>query len=459
MSDPKLIEDQITKSVNSLNARYCDVRYQNITKTKIEIQGDEIKRSDLIVDGGGIARVLNKGGFGVSVFNKLTDLKDSLKKSLYFSNKMVGKRIVLKEADVVRDMIRLKIKESFLTIPLSEKVKLLKTYNEILLKTFDKTISSRIHYSDSLVTSYFVSSEGSLIYEETPDIALSFLSVARDGNIIQTAHDGVAGAKGFEIVRGLELMAHKVAEKARSLLKAKPIKGGYYNVILDPTLAGTFAHEAFGHLSESDFVYQNPKLKKIMKIGKKLGNNILNIIDDGSIENLRATHKYDDEGVRTRKNYLVKSGKLSGRLHSRITASIMNENLSGNARAVSYKYEPIVRMTNTYIDAGNSNLEDMTKELRNGVIAYDFFGGNTAFELFTFSSAYAYMVRNGKIEEMVRDVVLSGNLFETLKNIVGISDKVVWNETGGCGKGEQSGLPTPTGAPYVMVNKVMIGGE
>ena len=458
MNEINKIEDSVRSALKKFKTAYCDIRYQTAFKTRLEFQGKEIKRTDINTDQGGIVRVLGKGGFGISVFNRIEDLSNAILDAKSFAKRLKGKKVSLKETEIVQDKIQLNIKENYLNIPLSDKIDLLKNYNDILLSS-SGIISSRIFYGDSISKSYFASNEGSFIYEEFPDIQLSMSAVARDGNLIQTAHDGVAGSKGFEIARGLAPLAQRISERAASMLKAKPLKGGNYDVILDPTLAGTFAHEAFGHLSESDFVYENKKLRAMMKFGRTIGSKILNILDDSSMEGLRGTHKYDDEGVKTRKNYLIKEGKLVGRLHSRVTAKVMSEGLTGNARAVNYRHEPIVRMTNTYIDSQNAKLEDLLKELKNGVIAYDFFGGNTAFELFTFSSAYAYAVKNGKIEEMVRDVVLSGNLFETMKNICAVSDKVEWNETGGCGKGNQSGLPTPTGSPYILIKNVMVGGE
>jgi TldD protein len=200
-------------------------------------------------------------------------------------------------------------------------------------------------------------------------------------------------------------------------------------------------------------------MKELMVLGRKFGPEYLNIIDDGSIPGLQGTIRYDDEGVKARKNYLVKEGVLVGRLHSRETAAIMGEEPTGNARALSYEHEPIVRMTNTYIDKGNTSFQDMIKDIKLGIYAFDSIGGQTMMEMFTFSAEYAYMIRDGKVSEFVRDVALTGNLFETLMNIEMIGDKIEWAKSGGgCGKGEQSPLPVGTGSPHIRIKDVIVGG-
>ena len=128
-------------------------------------------------------------------------------------------------------------------------------------------------------------------------------------------------------------------------LSAPQAKGGEYTVVLDPILAGVFVHEAFGHLSESDHVYENEKLRDIMVLGKRFGGKHLNIVDDPAVPGLRGSYKYDDEGVPASKTYLIRKGVLEGRLHSRETAAKMGEKPTGNARAINYSFPPIVRMT------------------------------------------------------------------------------------------------------------------
>jgi TldD protein len=198
----------------------------------------------------------------------------------------------------------------------------------------------------------------------------------------------------------------------------------------------------------------------MMVLGRRFGKDILNVYDDGTIPGQRGTHRYDDEGTPTRHNDLIKAGVLVGRLHSRETAAKMGEKVTGNARAISYRFPPIVRMTNTAIENGTTKFEDMIKDIKLGIYACDAYGGETMLENFSFSSGYAYMIRDGKIAEMVKDVILSGNLFTTLQNIDAIGNDFKWLTVGGgCGKGSQSPLPVGMGAPHIRIQDVVIGGQ
>ena len=139
----------------------------------------------------------------------------------------------------------------------------------------------------------------------------------------------------------------------------------------------------------------------------------------------------------------------------------MKEPVTGNARAVHFQHPPIVRMTNTYIDNGTVSFQEMIKDIKLGVYAIKAIGGETAMEMFTFSAAHGYMIRNGQIAELVRDVVLTGNVFETLLNIDQIGDQIGWvpNGPGGCGKGDQNPLRVGLGGPHIRIQNCVVGGQ
>jgi len=162
--------------------------------------------------------------------------------------------------------------------------------------------------------------------------------------------------------------------------------------------------------------------------------------------------------VPTTKTYLISEGKLVGRLHSRETAKKMNELPTGNARAINYRFPPIVRMTNTYIEPKTATFDDIIGDIKEGVYAKNWYGGMTSMEMFTFSAGEAYMIRNGKIAELLRPVVLTGNVFNTLKNIDAIGNDLSMNQGGGCGKGGQMPLPVSNGSPHIRIRRCLLGG-
>jgi TldD protein len=137
----------------------------------------------------------------------------------------------------------------------------------------------------------------------------------------------------------------------------------------------------------------------------------------------------------------------------------MKEKVTGNARAISYRYPPIVRMTNTYIEPGAASFADILADIKEGIYAKNWYGGTTSMEMFTFSAGEAYMIRNGKVAEMLRPVMLSGNVFATLGNIDAIGDDLEMNQGGGCGKGEQMPLPVSNGSPHIRISRCLVGGR
>jgi TldD protein len=137
----------------------------------------------------------------------------------------------------------------------------------------------------------------------------------------------------------------------------------------------------------------------------------------------------------------------------------MGEAATGNARALDYTFQPIVRMTNTYIEPKEATFEQLISEVKEGVYAKNWYGGMTSMEMFTFSAGEAYMIRNGRIEELLRPVVLSGNVFITLENIDAIGNDLDMNQGGGCGKGGQMPLPVSNGSPHIRIRKCLLGGS
>ncbi|MBC7237403.1 MAG: TldD/PmbA family protein [Chloroflexi bacterium] len=450
--------ERIERALKASRADYTEIRIESRRTTKIIYHGRRLETVDMTLNEGGIVRSLvYSGGWGIATFNSLDTLEERVEQAYQSARLVQGEPVRLAEVEPVQDEIRVALAIDFRQVPLNDKKELLESYNDILL-SFPKVVDTQTTYADQFSTVTYANSEGTYIVEERPMVLTYLVATARDGNVVERAHRGVGVPAGYERVQGLEEMAREVGQRATDLLSAQTVVGGVYPVICDPKLAGVFIHEAFGHLSEADFVYANPQAQEMMVLGREFGRPILNIVDDGSLPGLRGTHRYDDEGVPMGRTYLVREGKLVGRLHSRETAARMNEPVTGNARATGYRYPPIVRMTNTFIEPGDARFEDMIADIKLGVYACDAFGGQTMLENFSFSAAYAYMIRNGKIAEMVKDVALSGNLFVTLKAIDAIGDDLAFSETGTCGKG-QGGLPVSTGAPHIRIQGVVMGGR
>ena len=456
------MQEKIQEAIKSSRADYTEIRLEQKESTTVTYRGKNLETAQATIDVGGIVRCLVKGhGWGVATFNNLDDLKSRVELAYQCAQVAHSKEpIEIATIPAMREHVAVEMQHDFRDISMATKKALTERYNNVLLKYNPKIVDSQTSYRDSYNHFIFANSEGAYIEEERPMVAFFSAAIAREGDNVQQSHESRSNQTGFEYVQDLDELPRTAAQRALDLLNAETVKGGQYPVICNQELAGVFIHEAFGHLSEADFIYENPKAREMMVLGRRFGQDILNVFDDGSIPNQRGTHRFDDEGTPTRRNYLIKNGILVGRLHSRETAAKMGEQPTGNARAINYRFAPIVRMTNTAIEAGTTSFEDMIKDVRLGIYACDAYGGNTMLENFSFSSGYAYMIRDGKIAEMVKDVILAGNLFTTLMNIDAIGNDFKWiNTAGGCGKGDQFPLPVSFGSPHIRIQNVVIGGK
>ena len=449
---------ELAEELTKHSADYIEARIEENRTSQIVYRGRELESIGRSSASGGNVRALIKGGWGFTSFNSLDDLPGRVALAVEQARSAGRGESLLAPVEPAVDDISSGVAVDPVTIPLAEKKQLLYEYNEIIWKT-PQIQTSTIGYSDSRKRVTFLNAAGSFITQERADVMLRVAAIAaRDGEVQQVGLS--LGSRGeFGDIRGLHDKVSEVAERAVELLSAPTVKGGEYTVVLDPVLAGVFVHEAFGHLSESDFVYENDRMREIMTLGKQFGGNHLNIVDSAAQPGLRGSYRYDDEGVPAVKTYLIREGKLVGRLHSRETAARMGEQPTGNARAINYRYPPIVRMTNTYIEPGEISFEDMLADIKEGIYVKNWYGGTTSMEMFTFSAGEAYKIRNGKIAETLRPVVLTGNVFSTLMNIDAIGNDLDMNQGGGCGKGGQSPLPVSNGSPHIRIQHCLIGGN
>ncbi|MBA7559807.1 hypothetical protein ES708_01422 [subsurface metagenome] len=458
MTSIESISHELTELIKRYGADYIEAHLEESQTSHIIYRGKELDSIGKATSMGGNVRALVKGAWGFVSFNNITELPDKVELAVKQAQFAGSEESQLAPVEPVVDTVLTGADKNPMAIPLAEKKRLLDKYNEIIWRT-PKLQTSTIGYGDGYRKGIFLNSLGSYIEQDRMDITLRLNAVATEGNEVQQAGLSLGSRLDFKEIQSLHHQVEQMAQRSVELLSAPQIKGGEYTVVLDPVLAGVFAHEAFGHLSESDFVYENDRLREVMTIGKQFGGKLLNIVDDPTMPGLRGSYKYDDEGVPAKKTYLIREGKLVGRLHSRETAAKMEEKPTGNARAVNYRFPPIVRMSNTYIEPASSSFADIISDIKEGVYVKNWYGGTTSMEMFTFSAGEAYMIRNGKIAELLRPVMLTGNVFTTLMNIDAIGNDLEMNQGGGCGKGEQYPLPVSNGSPHIRIRHCLVGGK
>ncbi len=455
-------KDLMWRALRRSTAEYCEVRIEETEETSVRFRGKDIELVAENVSVGGNVRALYRGGWGFVSFNRLDDLDrkvDEACAQAKILGEKLNKDIRLYPVDPVVDRIAGNFKREAFAVPLKEKIKLLEGYNLLILGSPEIT-SSSVYYFDRHTHLHFANSEGTYIYQEKMDVGGALTAIATKDKLTTQESARFGSNQDYDVAVGLEEEVRDAAKAAREMLHAPVVEAGEYTVILDPDMAGLFVHEAFGHLSEADSLDEDERMKELLKIGTRYGSDELNIYDSGVEGPNRGESKYDDEGVPMQKTYLIKGGVVVGHLHCRESAAKMNESPTGNARAINYRFPPIVRMRTTCIAPGKATFDEMLKGISLGVYVRGGYGGQTNGEMFTFAASRAYMIRNGSIAEMVRDVNLTGNVFATLRSIDMIGNDFQFkNGPGGCGKGGQSPLPVAQGSPHIRIQKVVVGGE
>ncbi|ERT07116.1 modulator of DNA gyrase family protein [Lyngbya aestuarii BL J] len=439
---------------------YLAIRVEEAEETDILLRGDRIETLSEGLSIGGQVRACHKGGWGFASFNRLEGLEKQVSQAITAAKLIGEEETLLAPIPIVQETRILPLTGTDpRQVPLAQKKELCDRYGHILRSVDSRITTISVRYNDSTQRILLATSEGTFLEQAWVDMEMRFAATARNGETVQTGRETTGSRRAYEDLTHLDTQVQSAAQRAVNSLDLPPVKGNTYTVVIDPILTGLFVHEAFGHLSEADMTYENPDLLEVMTLGRQFGPKNLQIFDGAEPPGHRGSYFYDDEGTPGTTTQLIKDGALVGRLHSRETAGKLGEAPTGNARCLNYHYRPLVRMTNTWIERGDTAVEDLFSEVKQGVYARNWLGGMTNGEMFTFSAGEAWMIRNGKLAEPVRDVTLSGNVFTTLADIEAIGNDFYWDESGGCGKGGQNGLPVGCGGPSLRIRNVVVGGE
>ena len=459
-----LLTELITKYSRQVD--FLTIRLEQAAETNIFLRSSKIETLSESIALGGQVRACYRGGWGFSAFDDLDSLIAQIESAIAAAKIVGDTETILATVEPVQTVCHVPLKgKDPRHVSLTDKKALCDRYDELLRGYNDCLTTTSVSYGDSSQRIIIATSEGSVIEQSWSDMEMRFSATARKDDVLQTGRETTGSRQAYEDLGDLDKQVTGAAQRAVNALTLPKIKGDIYTVVIDPILTGLFVHEAFGHLSEADMAYENPDLLEVMSLGKRFGTSELQIFDGAATiaaeDNYihRGSYFYDDEGTPATTTQLIEDGVLVGRLHSRETAGKLDEQPTGNARCLDYHYSPIVRMTNTWIGRGKTPVKDLIGGVDRGVYARNWLGGMTNGEMFTFSAGEAWMIRNGQLAEPVKDVTLSGNVFKTLANIEAIGDDFYWDESGGCGKGGQSGLAVGCGGPSLRIKDVTIGGN
>ena len=428
--------DYLIKTIDNiaLKADYVDIKASKGNNTNIIMKDNKIQEVNTGIDIGARIRVLKNGAWGFAFTNDLNKLDEIAKTAIKLSNVLNGD-VELAEAEIVEDNVKTPRKIPFSDVTIEDKKEIITDASKAA--TLGNVSSTTVSYSDSESKSVFVNSEGSSISMDETRVGLFLNAAASSGDIIQFGHGSIGGAKGFEALKDqdIEKFGRNIGEKANRLLKANTPPSGNFSIVADNELTGVFIHEALCHAVD-----------------------IVNIIDDASDMNGFGYYAYDGEGIKTKKNQLVKNGELVSLLSSRESASKLDMKSSGNARSIISE-QPIVRMSNTYLEPGDMSFEELTEDISDGIYLKGSRGGqvDTGKGIFQFNAAESFKIENGEITDPLRDVSLSGNVLETLKNVDAIGSDFKLG-IGFCGKSGQV-APVGDGGPHTKILNATVGGS
>jgi TldD protein len=321
-----------------------------------------------------------------------------------------------------------------------------------------RIVNARVQYSDTILERVFANTEGSVLRQIIPRTSLFIMPIARELGMMDYDYLSCGGTAGFEMVKELgEETVKQTVDSSLSLLNASAPPSGQFTVILDPGMTGTFAHESFGHGCEADQIVRK-RSYLVPYFGKRMGSEKLNICDDGALRGGYGSFLFDDEGVKSRKNYILKSGVLRGYLHERFSASLMNAQPTGNGRRESFLRKLFVRMTNTYVEPGDYSLDEMMEEIDYGVMLVHSTSGMEdplagGMEL---KSKKGYVIEKGKRGRVLSTLTLTEYVPDLIASIdaLGKSDQFD-TESGTCGKGYEDLVPVGDGGVYIRAKAVV----
>ena len=435
---------------------YSDVRIEDRYAVQISVSEGEVRQCRELREKKAFLRVYDGKKWYYASTDDVHRVQDMLEELAGYAAPEDGidDDPVVKAFEVNKDVVMRFTGNCVADIPLEKKTEFLKKTAGKVKSDYAKVVNAG--YADRYSVYEFCSSKGADIkYDFQTSGAVVSVQFANGEEKADNYY--VKNCTTFDELVNTVCTEEFVRETEDVLLRSKKLeKPGSYPVVLSPSVTGVFAHESFGHKSEADFMLGDEAMAKEWQIGKKVGSEKLSIVDSGLTDG-GGYVPYDDEGTKATRTYLIKNGVLTGRLHSVETAAYLGEKPTGNARAIDCGFEPIVRMTSTFVEGGTDKVEDLFKGIKHGYYIKSCKHGS-GMSTFTIAPLVSYEIVDGKIGDPVRIAVITGNVFETLSLIDGVADdeEIESSPTGGCGKMEQYPLSVATGGPHVRVSAMNV---
>jgi len=412
-------------------------------------------------------RFLLNNSMGFVSINKFTknDIKNAIDKSIKLVKKSqtISENISLSEEKTNKKTYKVKQKLNFKDVSPEEKL--------ILLKDVDKSVNDILgryfSYHDDICKKYFINTDGTRIKSEIPRGEFMYFITVKEGNKSGQKHWQFCNSGGYERIKNKnipKLILQDVNDIKTNLREAKKPPKGKLDVVLGSEVTGIAVHESVGHPFEADRIFGREAAQAGESfigpemIGKQIGSDCVTVVDDPTLKYSAGYYDYDDEGVKARRRFLIKDGKINEFLHNRETATKMGLKSNGAARAENYDKEAIVRMANTFLLPGKYSEKELIEGVKYGVFIKDYTEWNindTRYQM-KYVGGNAFLIKNGKLSYPVFKPALEITT-PTLWSSIDAVGKNLEYGTGTCGKGDpMQGVPAFLGGPSVRLRGITL---
>jgi TldD protein len=316
-----------------------------------------------------------------------------------------------------------------------------------------------IDYYDEVRGRVVATSEGLYLSDELPLIFFIVQTLGRDDKASHMGRERLSRHSGLEMFDdvGPEEVARACARESIAMLGAQDAPAGRMDVVMQNGWGGVLVHEAVGHPLEADNIARKTGVF-VGKLGQKVATPVFTMVDDGTLPNFRGTTNFDDEGTPMRRNVLIEDGVLVKYMTDVLSAKQLGMERTGNGRRESFRYLPIPRMTNTFIEKGQDDPADILASTPSGIYVQSLSGGsvNPTTGVFNFTCREAYLIENGRKTTPVRGATLIGSCLEVISNIDAVGNDLDFGP-GICGKGQEAEVTA--GQPTVRIRGINVGGS
>ena len=380
---------------------------------------------------------------------------DLAKKSCSNSDKTIR----LPEMTSIKKKLRANVKVRHEDVAAEEKLEFVKALDAAQAETDKRIVSRMSNYGEMVRNFELVNSFGcELQWDEVRTLYIA-QAVAAEAGKLEFSFRRDYGTVGFELVKEADpnKFGHEVAQEAVELLSATKPPSGLMNVVMDPDISGIMAHEVMGHASEADEVIRQRSFLS-SAIGKRVGSNLVTMIDDGTVPKAYGSIPFDSEGTPSSRTVIIQDGVYRGFMHSLETAGEFDAKPTGNARAQDYNRRVFVRMTNTFFEPREATLDEIISDTKDGLLALQGISGmeDPVGGGFQVRVLKGYLIKNGEKKDLVRGFTLTGKAIDILKT-VDMVGKDLTLSGGHCGKGEEDWVPVTSGGSYMRA-KIIVGG-